>query len=83
MAQYEFGKAWVVRDDAAPDVMQKLKARFEGVAPVKIADDAFQATDKYLGRLCVFRKGAYIGGYAISDNTDPIPLATQLAAKLP
>jgi hypothetical protein len=83
MAQYEYGKAWVVLDPAAAEVMEKLKARFEPVTPGKIADQSFQATDKYLGRICIFRKGAYIGGYAISDATDPVPLAAQLAAKLP
>jgi Family of unknown function (DUF6599) len=83
MGQYEFGKAWVVSDPAAADVMQKLKARFNDVAPSKIADDSFTATDKYLGRLCIFRKGNYVAGYAITDSTDPAPLAAQLAAKLP
>src|ERR1035441_1154367 len=28
-----------------------------------IADDAFQVTDKYLGRVCVVRKGRYLAGY--------------------
>jgi hypothetical protein len=63
--------------------MQKLKARFTDVTPARIADDSFTATDKYLGHLCIFRKGTYVGGYAITDATDPIPLTTQLAAKLP
>jgi hypothetical protein len=83
LAQYDYGKAFVVRDDAAVDVMQKLKARFGETTPIQLADEAFQATDKYLGRLCIFRKGPYVAGYAISDSTDPLPLATQLAAKLP
>jgi hypothetical protein len=83
LAQYDFGKAFVVRDDAAAEVMQKLKARFGETTPATIGDEAFQATDKYLGRLCIFRKGNYVGGYAISDSTDPVPLATQLVAKLP
>jgi hypothetical protein len=83
LAQYDYGKAFVVRDDFAVDVMQKLKARFGETTPIQLADEAFQATDKYLGRLCIFRKGPYVAGYAISDSTDPLPLATQLAAKLP
>jgi hypothetical protein len=82
LAQYEFGRAWVVRDEAATEVMQKLRARFGETAPVQIGDEAFQATDKYLGRLCVFRKGVYVGGYAVTDATDPVPLARNLAAKL-
>ena len=83
VAQYDFGKAFVVQDDAAPEVMQKLRARFGETTAVKIADEAFEAVDKYLGRLCIFRKGRSIGGYAVTPATDPQPLALQLARKLP
>jgi hypothetical protein len=83
MAQYDYGRAFVVLDDAAPEVMQKLKARFAESIPAKIADESFQATDKYLGRLCIFRKGRYIAGYAITSGADPVALATQLSLKLP
>jgi hypothetical protein len=83
MAQYEYGKAFVVQDEAASDVMQKLKARFGETTPAAIADESFQASDKYLGRLCIFRKGNYIGGYAITGDADPVALAAQFAARLP
>jgi hypothetical protein len=84
MAQYEYGKAWVVFDKDAAAVMQKLKERFgETVAAAGIADEAFQATDKYLGKLCVFRKGSYVGGWALSDESDAVSRAKALAAKLP
>jgi hypothetical protein len=83
LAQYDFGKAFVVRDDGATEVMQKLKARFGETTPAKIADEAFPASDKYLRGLCIFRKGNYVGRYAISDLADPVPVAAQLAAKLP
>ncbi len=84
MAQYDFGKAWVVFDKDAATVMQKLKDRFgETMAAAGIGDEAFQATDKYLGRLCVFRKGSYVGGWAISDESDEVARAKELAAKLP
>ena len=83
VAQYEFGKAFVVMDDAATDVMQKLKQRFAQTTPAKIADEAFLATDQYLGKMCVFRKGRYVGGYAISaDGVDPVALAGSLAATI-
>ncbi len=86
LAQYDFGKAFVVFEDtpeSAGDVMGKLKARFGETTPVKLGDEAFQATDKYLGRLCVFRKGKNIGGYAITaEGMDPVALSTQLAAKV-
>jgi hypothetical protein len=63
--------------------MQQFKARFGATTPAKLGDEAFQATDPYLGRLCVFRKGRYIAGYAIStDGVDAVALSTELAAKV-
>ena len=68
VAQYDFGKAFVAYEtspDSANAVMQKLRARFGQVTAANVADDAFQATDQYLGRLFIFRKGRLIGGYSI------------------
>jgi len=84
VAQYDSGKAFVVMDEAAAQVMQKLKARLGQTAPAKIGDEAFVASDQYLGKLCVFRKGRYVGGYAMPvDGADPLPLAAALAARIP
>ena len=87
MAQYDTGKAFVVLEDSPGDAvatMQKLKTRFAESTPATLADESFQTTDKYLGRLFIFRKGRYIAGYALSDTaTDPLPLVKALAAKLP
>jgi hypothetical protein len=86
LAQYDFGKAFVAFEDtaqSAADVMQKLRSRFGETTPVAVADEAFQATDRYLGRLCIFRKGRHIGGYAITALApDPLTLAKPLAGKL-
>ena len=86
VAQYDFGKAFVVFEEnprQASDVLQKLRARFAETTAVTLGDEAFQAADKYLGRLCVFRKGRYIGGYAIIAATpDPLPMAERLAAQI-
>jgi hypothetical protein len=84
MAQYDFAKAFVVKDDAAAELFQKLKARYTETAPAAIADEAFQANDRYLGRLCFFRKGRYIAGYAnVAESADPVALSAALAARLP
>jgi hypothetical protein len=87
MAQYDDGKAFVVIEEsaeAAAATMQKFQARFAGSASAQLADEAFRATDQYLGRLFVFRKGRYIAGYAITTGTvDPFAPATALAANLP
>ena len=86
MAQYDFGKAFVAIEEspaAAAEAMKSLKARFEA-ADLKLAEEAFTATDKYLGRLCVFRKGRYLGGYAIADAAiDPVAPAQSLSDHLP
>lgn len=85
MGQYDFGKAFVVLEDTpqgAAEVMTKFKARFSDAAPATIAEEAFQATDKYLGRLCVFRKGRYIGGWAVTGAGDPAALARTLAGEV-
>jgi hypothetical protein len=84
-AQYDFGKGFIVFEEtpaSAGAVMEKLRARFGETTPAKIADEAFQATDKYLGKLCVFRKGRYIGGYAVTGDADATQLAQSLAAKV-
>ena len=86
LGQYEFGKAFVALEDSpesAAAVMQKLKARFAEAIPAQIADEAFQVSDRYLGRVCMFRKGRYIGGYAnVAEGNDPVSLAAALAAAL-
>ena len=86
VAQYDFGKAFVAYEtspDSATAIMQKLRARFGQVTAANLADDAFQTTDQYLGRLFIFRKGRLIGGYSIkSEGHDPAALAAALAAQL-
>ena len=86
VAQYDFGKAFVVFEgspESAGAVMQKLRARFTEVAAAALGDDAFSATDHYLGRLFIFRKGRLIGGYAIrSWDRNPAALCAALAAQV-
>ncbi|MDE3167973.1 MAG: hypothetical protein KGN36_19385 [Acidobacteriota bacterium] len=85
-AQYEFGKAFVVVEaggDSAAAVMKKLRARYTDTSDANVADEAFQAKDQYLGRLCFFRKGKYLGGYAnVAEGQDPVALAQALASAL-
>jgi hypothetical protein len=87
IAQYDYGKAFIVPEDspeAAAQVMTKLRARVGETQPAKLAEEAFQANDKYLGRLCFFRKGRYIGGYAgLAEGQDALAPASALAARVP
>jgi len=83
---FDYGKAFVVTEEtpaAATDVMKKLRARFGETAPVQIEEEAFSATDRYLGRLCVSRKGRYVLGFTnVAEGQDPVALAKTLAAKV-
>ena len=88
MAQYQDkSKAFVVKEtspDAAAAVLIKLRARFAGAADAKIADGGFTVTDKYLGKLAIARKAAYVVGYTnLPDGADAAGLTSSLAAKLP
>ena len=84
-AQYDYGKAFVVPEEtpqSAGAVMDALRKRWGNTTPATVGDEALLVTDQYLGRLCIFRQGRYIGGYAISqDGMDPIALSKTLAAK--
>lgn len=86
VAQYDYGKAFVVPEDtpdSAAVVMQSLRQRFAENTPVKLGDDAFQGSDKYLGRMCFVRTGRYIAGYAITaEATDPVLLSGALVQKI-
>jgi len=87
VAQYDFGKAFVLTEastESAAAVMQKLRERFGETVKAAIADDAFQVADKYLGRMCIVRKGRYVAGYGnLADGQDAVKLVTVLAARLP
>jgi hypothetical protein len=87
VAQYEGGgKAFLVREESpetAGQVMTKLRARAGQSTPAQVADDAYQANDKYLGRMIVFRKGAYVAGFAgVPEGQDAAALASTLAARI-
>jgi hypothetical protein len=87
VAQYEYGKAFIVTEatpESAAAVMQKARARFGETKPATVGDEAFQHTDKYLGRMCFFRKGRYVAGFAnVTEPTDPVAAAQTLASKIP
>ena len=87
VAQYDAGKAFLVFDDSpesAIATMTKLRTRFGQTTAVELGDEAFTATDQYLGSMCFFRRGRLIGGYAnVPAGQDAKALATALAAQLP
>lgn len=87
VAEYEGGKAFVVAEESASSaaaVLGKLRERFASAAPAEVAEEAFQAEDRYLGGLCAFRKGRYVAGYAnLPRGQDATELAAALAARIP
>jgi len=86
VAQYQAGKGILVREsspDAAAQVFAKLKARFSQASPAPIGDEAFTANDKYLNGVCMFRKGAFIGGFAnLPEGRNGVAESEKLAANV-
>ncbi len=86
IAQYQAGRAFLVREsspEAAAQLFTKLKARFSQTSPASIADEAFTATDKFLNGMCVFRKGAFIGGFAnLPEGRNGVAETEKLAANV-
>jgi hypothetical protein len=86
IAQYPAGKAFLVREltpEVASGVFAKLKERFGQNAPAKVGDEAFTATDKYLGGMCVFRKGSFVGGIAnLPEGKNGVAEAEKLAGNI-
>ena len=87
IAKYDYGRAFVIRQpsaESAAQVMAKLRQRFGDTQAVALADEAFQANDKYLGRLLFFRKGVHVGGFAnLVEGFDATKPAQALAARIP
>jgi hypothetical protein len=87
VAEYSNGQAFIVTEttaESAAAVLAALRRRFAGAKAAKVADEAFEFNDRYLGGVCVFRKGHYLGGYAhLREATEGISLARTLASRLP
>jgi hypothetical protein len=87
VAKYTQGQAFIVQDEspeAAAAVLKSLRERFEGATAIKVGDEAFQATAKYLDGICIFRKGRTIAGYVnLPEPQDASTQAARLAARIP
>jgi hypothetical protein len=86
-ARYDFGQAFVVTEaspEAAEALLLRLQERWEKQEDLELADAAFTATDRYLDRLVVFRKGARVAGFAkLAEGIDAAAKARALAKSLP
>jgi hypothetical protein len=87
VAHYDQGQAFVVIEESpqsAAAVLSQLRQRFGEAVPAQVAEEAFQVDDQYLGGMCVFRKGRYLGGFAnMPDPQDATTQAASLAAHIP
>lgn len=87
LAQYGNGKAFVVTEsspEAAKALFEKLKQRYAPAAEAKVGDEAYTGEYRFIGRLCLFRKGSHVGGWVNApEGADPAALAAAIAAKLP
>ena len=87
VAQYDQGKAFLVLEtspQSAAAVMTKLRQRYPTAQPAQVGDEALQLQDKYLGGVCFFSKGKYIGGYAnMPDGATAAAASATLAARVP
>lgn len=87
VAKYKQGQGVIVQEDsteAAAAVLRSLKDGFTGATPVKVGDEGFQATAKYLKGICFFRKGKTVGGYTNLPNAqDSVAQAAKLVARIP
>jgi hypothetical protein len=87
VAEYSKGQAFIVTEttaESAAAVLATLRQRFAGAQAAKVADDAFELNDRYLGGMCIFRKGNYVAGYAhLRGTADAVSLARTLSSRLP
>jgi hypothetical protein len=86
VAQYDQGEAFVVLEtspQSAAAVMIKLRQRYPAGEAALVAEEGLQFQDKYLGGVCFFRKGKYIGGYAnMPDSSAAVAASRTLAARV-
>jgi hypothetical protein len=87
VASYPDGRAFLVAEDsadAAADVMKQFEERLTEASPAEIGDGALTGKDRYLGRICVARKGSHIAGFATREaEADLEAHVTALVGNLP
>lgn len=87
MGQYGIGKAFILREkspESAGQAMDKVRDRIGDTQPGKLGDESIEANDKYLGALCIFRKGAWIAGVANAKQlADAQALAAGIEKRIP
>jgi hypothetical protein len=86
---YDNGRLFFVTEaspEAAKALFAKLKERFPAgpaQSPTAIGEESYSGEDPLLGRFCLFRKGARVGGFVSAiEGADRAKIAAQFAAGL-
>ena len=83
---YGNGRLFFVSEDspdAAKALFEKLKAHFAPAGAAQAGEEAYTGDDRLLGKFCLFRKGARVGGFVgAKEGADPAKLAAAFAAGL-
>ena len=85
VATYASGRAFIVPEsspDTAKALIGKLKDRVGETQSTEVADEAFTGADRYLGRVLVARKGAYVMGFVNIKEGDGKAQTAALAANV-
>jgi hypothetical protein len=83
---YDNGRLFFVTEaspEAAKTLFAKLQARFPGAGVAQVGEEAYSGEDHLLGRFCLFRKGARVGGFvSAAEGADVARIAGQFASGL-
>jgi hypothetical protein len=86
LGAYGNGRLFFVTEasaEAAKALFEKLKARFAPSGAAQAGEEAYTGDDRLLGKFCLFRKGARVGGFVgATEGADPAKLAAAFAAGL-
>jgi Family of unknown function (DUF6599) len=87
VAKYAQGQAFIVQEasaEVAGQVFQRLQRHFADPKSASIGNESFRTSDKYLGALCIFRKGRFLAGFTNSLHEDEaVQQAGRLVARIP
>jgi hypothetical protein len=86
---YDNGRLFFVTEaspEAAKALFAKLKERFPAgpaQSAIEIGEESYSGEDRLLGRFCLFRKGARVGGFvSAAEGADRAQVAARFAAGL-
>ncbi len=87
LARYGDGRAFVVHEadaQAAAEVICRLRRRLRRAADADLGEEAVVGADRFLGRMCVARRGKTVTGFVTRKaGVDPCRKLTALLARVP